>query len=108
MQRLTKEHEIQALQRARKKVLYGYPYICALITGAIKAPTANVARDMTTLIDEVEEFLDGAACVESWLRVPERYGVVRTYRIAIIDVLLARRGVQDHTVRSEVIRRPAG
>lgn len=93
MLRLTKEHEIQALQYARKKVLYGYPYICALITGAIKAPTANVARDMTTLIDEVEEFLDGAACVESWLRVPERYGVVRTYRIAIIDVLLARRGV---------------
>lgn len=93
MQRLTKEHEIKALQRAREKVLYGYPYICALIKDAIKAPSLSVAREMTTLIDEVEEFLDGAACVESWLQVPERYGVVRTYRIAIIDVLLARRGV---------------
>ena len=93
MLRLTKEQEIHVLQQARLEVERGHPYVCALIKEIVKAPTLNVVKDMTTLVDEIEEFLDGKACVENWLNLLPRWGVVKQYRLAIIDTLLARRGV---------------
>lgn len=93
MLRLTKEQEIHVLQQARLEVERGRPHVCVLIKETVKAPTLNVVKDMTTLIDEIGEFLDGEVCVEDWLKIPARYGVVEQYRLAIIDTLLARRGV---------------
>lgn len=93
MLQLTVEHEIDALLHARREVEQGRPYICALIKEYLRAPTLNVVRDMTSLIDEVVELIDGHVCVEIWLRIDQRSGAVKQFRLAIIDVLLARRGV---------------
>ena len=90
---LTTEQEIGALKYARKRVELGAPYICKLLQDCTRAPTMNVVRDMTTLLDEVEELIARKLCVEGWLGIEQRYGVVKQYRLAIIDTLLARRGV---------------
>jgi hypothetical protein len=91
MKTLTVEEEIAALKYARRGVQSGKPYICCLIRDAVRLPWLQVIR--LPLVREIREFLDGESCVESWLRVPTRYGVAKTFRIAVIDVLLARRGV---------------
>ena len=93
MQPITREHEIAALRAARVEVELGHPYICVRIQNHLNAPSLGVAKELTGLIDEVEEFLDKKSCVEMWLSLRHRWGVVKQYRLAIIDTLLARRGV---------------
>ena len=93
MQPITREHEIAALRAARAKVELGRPYICVHIKNYFNASSLGVAKELTGLIDEVEEFLDKKSCVEGWLNIRHRWGVVKQYRLAIIDTLLARRGV---------------
>lgn len=93
MQPITREHEIAALRAARVEVELGRPYICVHIQNHLNAPSLVVAKELTGLIDEVEEFLDKKSCVEDWLNIHHRWGVVKQYRLAIIDTLLARRGV---------------
>lgn len=88
---LTVEEEIEALKYARNAVIAGRPYICALI-GEYVGCGYPLVRELA-IIDEINEFLDDNVCVESWLGVFPRYTVVKAYRIAIIDTLLARRGV---------------
>lgn len=93
MQPITREHEIALLLAAREEVELGRPYICVHIQNYLNAPSLAVAREWTGLISEVEEFLDEKSCVEGWLNIRHRWGVVKQYRLAIIDTLLARRGV---------------
>lgn len=92
---LTKEQEIAALQYAREQVEQGFPYICNhVIHWAYTQDICDfpVGRQLPVVM-EIMEFLDGTPTVDGWLHVYYRYGVVKQYRLAIIDTLLARRGV---------------
>lgn len=82
---------------ARKIVQMGIPYICTRIVWFVRNRITpenkiSVLANNLPLIQEVMEFLDGKSTVDSWLRCESRE-ISNQYRIAIIDTLLARRGV---------------
>lgn len=84
------KEEIDLLLKARRLILDGHSYIClCLDMAAGRWGQKNKRR----LEKEVMEFLDGEHSVRFWLDGCSRE-MVRTYQLAIIDTLLARRDVR--------------
>lgn len=91
------DQEVAALRYARWKVQNNEPYIClhlgSYFVRYVSQEFSNTEiRANWGLIKEVEEFLDGAGTVENWLKAFSRT-FTNQIRLAIIDTLLARRGV---------------
>lgn len=95
---LSEAEEVAALLYARHNVLDGTPYICVHIATYIRETqnldSVDVYDDLDTvpIVKEVNEFLEGTSCIECWLGVISRK-FSNSFRIAIIDTLLARRGL---------------
>lgn len=98
---LTLEQEIEALKYARSEITSGFswtPYICVHLADWCREqfPQCEGAPHKffrgLKIVAEVEEFLDGNQTVDSWLQLGAR-SIANQFRIAIIDTLLARRGV---------------
>lgn len=82
------EEEIAALQYARTQVERGCLFVCCLVRDFFSSDPEKYIP----LTDEIMEFLEGRGTVESWLCAsPE---MCEQYRLAIIDTLLARRGIK--------------
>lgn len=97
---LTKEQEIAALRHVRKQLEdpnVWTPYVCILLVDWFRdhfsecryAPDGMF--ESVQLINEVHEFLDGSVTVDSWLQASRV--ISYRFRLAIVDTLLARRGV---------------
>lgn len=86
----TEDIEVRALLRARADAVAGRRYICLSIGEALPLVQHNAL--VRALCEEVLSFVGGDASVEAHMDVsPE---MAQTYRIAIIDTMLARRGVK--------------
>lgn len=107
---MSKEYEIDVLMRVRNRVLgtvndgpYGRcSYICILVRHECRQLSItypNVVPLSDRLRAEVHEFLDHAGEANScpslgeYLGLPEGSPTLKQYRIAILDTMLARRGV---------------
>lgn len=97
---LTKEQEIAALRHVRKQLEdpdVWTPHLCVHLIGWCREqfPECRYAPfsdfENVQLISEVRGFLDGSITVDSWLRATR--SMAYRFRLAIIDTLLARRGV---------------
>ena len=89
---MTLDQEIEALKHAREALINPHyaPYICVNLQMYF-----GMSRDQfskTQLHKEIHEFLDGEATVNMWLGIDAR-PILNIFRTAIIDTLLARRGV---------------
>lgn len=89
---MTLDQEIEALKYVRNTLTSWYytPYICINLQLYF-----GMSRDQfskTQLHKEIHEFLDGESTVDTWLGIDAR-PIPNIFRIAIIDTLLARRGV---------------
>ncbi len=84
------EEEIALLLKARELVLRGALFVCVSLDTAAWILTLPRSQ---RLKDEVIEFLDGEESVREWLNLGITE-ISRTYQIAIIDTMLARRGVK--------------
>jgi len=85
------ETEIEVLQAVRESIHQGRMFICVCVDEA--APGDTNASLRIRLKREVMEFLDGESTVCGWLDGAP-YTMVNKFQLAIIDTLLARRGVR--------------
>lgn len=81
------ESEIKVLQAVRELICQKRMFICICIDEV----TSDLLR--IRLKREVMEFLDGKDTVQTWLGGPP-YSMVNRFQLAIIDTMLARRGVK--------------
>lgn len=88
----TMSTEIRLLCDARNTVAQGIPYICGCLLRAGQCIAAP-AHIVQSLQDEVLEFLDDNLVVSGWLPNTSK-DFQQTMRLAIIDTMLARRGVR--------------
>ena len=91
---LTTEQEIEVLKYARKQVLEGHPFICNHIRYwmLLKLGCSPASSRTEAILQEIEEFLEGESTIDVWLGVLTNT-LPNQFRVAIIDTLLARRGV---------------
>ncbi len=100
---MSKKQEIELLQTARQYLderVFDFVCICievASIQKTISAKTKTIASKWVEASDllrrEVMEFLDGERTVQKWLDGTSKT-TVRHFQFAIIDTMLARRGVK--------------